>query len=283
MKLRAMLVEAGDTRLNVEERGSGELPLFVLHGGPGLDHTMFGDRLDPLGDRCRLLLVDQRSQGRSDPAPESTWTLSRMAQDVDELAQTLELERYAVLGHSYGAFVALQHACDFAGRPVASIISSGVPSERFLAVVEENLARFEPPELREQVTSSWAREAEARTPEDVRELLSDQLPFHFADPRDPRIDDVRAAIAGMVGAPDVVRAGATSGYGHIELEDRLPSVSHPVLVLAGRHDRTCTPEAAEAIARGTPGAELRIFERSGHMAFVEERDEYVQTVRAFLA
>jgi proline-specific peptidase len=282
MKCRQMLVRADDTRLNVEERGSGGLPLFVLHGGPGLDHTMFGGYLDALGDVARLLFVDQRSQGRSDPAPPETWTLPRMAQDVEALARELELERYAVLGHSYGAFVALQHACDFPGRPVASIISSGLPSERFLEAVERNLAAFEPVELRGQVTGSWAREAEARTQEDVRQLLSEQLPFHFADPLDPRINEVRAAIAGMAGSPDVVRAGATSGYGHIELEDRLAGVSHPVLVLAGRHDRTCSPEGAQAIAAGIPGAELVILEHSGHMGFVEENDAYLGAVRDFL-
>ena len=39
-----------------------------------------------------------------------------MAQDVGELADALGLARYAVLGHSYGAFVALQHAADFPGQ-----------------------------------------------------------------------------------------------------------------------------------------------------------------------
>ena len=32
------------------------------------------------------------------------------------LARALRLERYAVLGHSYGAFVALQNAVDFPGQ-----------------------------------------------------------------------------------------------------------------------------------------------------------------------
>ena len=41
------------------ERGDQDgFPLFILHGGPGLDHHMFGDYLDSLGDRYRLLLVD---------------------------------------------------------------------------------------------------------------------------------------------------------------------------------------------------------------------------------
>jgi proline-specific peptidase len=277
------LVEAGDTRLFVVERGDGPLPLFVLHGGPGCDHTMFGDHLDALTDGCRLLLVDQRSQGRSDPAPPETWTLGEMAADVERLAQTLELERYAVLGHSYGAFVALQHAVDFPGRPAASIISAGVPAAEFLEAVQRNLETFEPVELRRQVADSWAREAEARTQEDCRSLLSDQLPFHFRDPLDPRIDAMRAELGDAVYAPDVLRAAATSDYGTIDVQHRLAAVTHPVLVLSGRHDRTCPVQAGEAIADGVSGSELVIFEDSGHMTFIEEQEKYVGAVADFLA
>jgi pimeloyl-ACP methyl ester carboxylesterase len=205
------------------------------------------------------------------------------ARDVDALATALGLERYVVLGHSFGAFIALQHAVDFSGRPSGTIVSSGVPSERFLAHVEEQLAAFEPVDLREQVQSSWAREAHARTPEDVAALLADQWPFHFADPRDPRIDDLRAGMSEAILSPDVLRAAATAGYGHIEVEDRLAGVAHPVLVLAGRHDRTCSIPAAEAIAAGAPDARLVVFEHSGHMTFAEEPEAYRAAVREFIA
>jgi proline iminopeptidase len=277
-----MLVDVGDTRLHVTERGTGPLALFVLHGGPGLDHTMFGSYLDSMGDICRLLLVDERATGRSDPSPPETWTLERQAADVEALAASLQLDRYAVLGHSYGAFLALQHAVDFPGRPVATILSSGLPDARFLENVQNELAAFEPVELREQVTSSWAREADARTQEDVASLLADQLPFHFADPRDPRIEAMVAALGDAVYGPDVLRAAATGDYGHIAVEDRLGDVTHPVLVLAGRHDRTCSVAGAEAMAAGLPDAELVVFEHSGHMTFVEENEAYVAAVRAFL-
>jgi proline iminopeptidase len=278
-----MLVDVGDIRLHVTERGAGDLALFVLHGGPGLDHTAFGPYLDALGDRCRLLLVDERATGRSDPAPPETWGLAHHAADIEAMAGALGLERYAVLGHSYGAFIALQHAVDFPGRPAATIVSSGVPDARFLEHVGAELAAFEPVELREQVQASWANEAHARTQEDIAAIISDQLPFHFADPRDPRIDDVRAAMADAVYGPDVLRAAAVEDYGAIALEDRLGQVSHPVLVLAGRHDRTCSVPAAEAMKDGLPDAELVVFEHSGHMAFVEENDAYVAAVRDFLA
>lgn len=276
------LVQAGDTRLFVLGRGEGPLALFVLHGGPGCDHTMFEHHLDALGAVCRLLFVDLRSQGRSDPAPPETWTLEEMAADVERLARTLELDHYAVLGHSFGSFVALQHAVDFAGRPAASIISAGVPAASFLESVQQNLEAFEPAELRQQVTDSWAREAEARTQEDCVSLLSDQLPFHFRDPLDPRIDTLRATLGDAVYAPDVLRAAATAEYGGIDVEDRLGSVSHPLLVLAGRHDRTCSLAGAQAIADGVPDAELVVFEDSGHMTFIEEESKYVATVGDFI-
>ena len=275
------LVSVGDTRLNVVERGGG-FPLIVLHGGPGLDHRMFGDYLDALTGEVRLLLVDQRAQGRSERPPEETWTLERMAADVDALARSLELERYAVLGHSYGAFVALQNAVDFPGAAERTIVSSGLPSARFLGNVQTALAEFEPVELRDRVTASWEHEKRVRTPAEVGALLHDQLPFHFRDPRDPAIAEFERRTAGAVYSPEVLRYFANEDYGGIEVEERLGAISQPVLVLVGRYDRTCQLAGADAIAAGIPNAELVVFERSGHMTYVEENERYVDVVRDFL-
>jgi proline iminopeptidase len=280
---QSRMVDIGDTALYVVERGRGTYPLIVLHGGPGDDHHEFGDYLDPLGDRCRLLLVDQRGQGRSGPSDEGTWTLPQMAADVVLLAKSLGLERYAVLGHSYGAFVALQNAVDYPGQASQTIVSAGVPSVRYLQEVERNLATFEPIELREQVAASWARETEVETERDFAELLHDQLPFHFANPRDPRIAEYQHRSMGGKYAPRVLRIFAAAGYGDIDLEDRLGEIDRPVLVLAGRHDRTCSVEAAQAMANGIPNAELVVFQNSAHMMFVEEPALYVAVVREFLA
>jgi proline iminopeptidase len=277
-------VPIDDTALWVVERGPDDgVPLLVLHGGPGLDHHEFGDYLDPLTERgIRLLLVDQRSCGRSEHASPQTWTLERYAQDVVMLAQALDFERWAVLGHSFGAFVALQQAVDFPRMAAATIVSGGVPSMRYLDQVETNLQAFEPPELREQVIASWAREPEVATTQEFEQLMRDQFPFHFANPMDPRIDDYLERTADTLYAPDVLRHFAAAGYGAIEVEDRFGEVTSPVLVLAGRLDRTCVVEAAEAIEAGIDDAQLVVFEGSGHMTFVEEPDVYVEAVSRFL-
>lgn len=271
-----------DTRLFVVERGSG-FPLIILHGGPGLDHTSFGDYLDPLGDAFRLILVDQRSQGRSDRADPESWTLAQMARDVVDLASAMGLGRYAVLGHSYGALVALQNAVDHPGAAAATIISSGFPSARFLEWVSENLEKFEPEELRQQVAGSWEREEAVQTAEEVASLLQDQMPFHFANPVDRRIADYVERTAGAVYSPEVLRHFAVQEYGGIEVEEQLGVVTQPTLILAGRHDRVCSVPAAKAMVQGIPNAQLVIFERSGHMTYAEENEAYLATVRDFIS
>jgi proline iminopeptidase len=206
-----------------------------------------------------------------------------MAADVHDLAAALGLEEFAVLGHSYGAFVALQYAVDFPCDRGPVIISAGLPSSRFLAAVDDELAGFEPVELREQVAASWERENSVATAEEFAQLMHDQLPFHFRDPRDPRIAEYEAQTRDAVYSPEVLRVFADAGYGGIEVEERLGTIDRPVLVFAGRHDRTCPVAGAQAIADGIPGSRLVIFENSAHMMFVEEPELYLRTVREFLS
>ena len=185
-------------------------------------------------DDLRLLFVDLRACGRSERPPAHTWTLERHAQDVIMLARALRLDRYAVLGHSYGAFVALQNAVDYPGMAAQTIVSSGVPSIRFLGpAVERSIQTFEPASLRAQVQASWEREPHVRTPEEFAQLMADQMPFHFADPQDPRIADYLERTKDTVYAPDVLRRSSTDGFGQIDLESRLSLVSSPTLVLSG--------------------------------------------------
>ena len=274
-------ISIDDTRLYVVERGQG-YPIIILHGGPGMDHHMFGDYLDALTDKYKLIFVDQRSQGHSDMTPENTWTLEQMAQDLHLLAKAMNLEDYAVLGHSFGALVALQHAVNYPEDKVNTIISSGFPSSKFLDHVEFNLEIFEPKELREKVAASWEREKTVETEEDVSSLLKDQMPFHFANPLSPLLDEYLIRSSGAKLAPRMLRHFAQEEYGGIEVQDQLKLISVPMLVLVGRHDRVCSVKAAETIANSVKNSELVIFENSGHMTFVEENDLYISAVRNFL-
>jgi proline-specific peptidase len=275
------LVRAGDTRLFVETRGVGP-SVIVLHGGPGADHTQLLEPLLPLTSDFTLHFVDQRAQGRSDRAPKKTWTIHHAARDVSAVAAALELPAYAVLGHSYGALVCLQHAVSFPGAAVASVVSHGVPSPRWYRLAEE-LDRFDPPELRDQVRRAWDELGSTTDPGRMTELIALQAPFHFKDPFNPAIAELnRRMLAEMIHTPEVNRHMSAADFRDFDVEASLGLIAQPVLVLSGRGERVCPVEAAEHMAAHVPGAELAIFEDSGHVSYVEEPDRYVAVVRDFL-
>jgi proline-specific peptidase len=257
-------------------------PLFALHGGPGLDHTELHPWLDPLGDTFRLIYVDMRGQGRSERVDPASLSLEGFAADVSGLAAALGLERYALLGHSYGAFVALTHAIE-RGEASHYVITSGSASmKKSMPEIEANLASFEPVELREQVTQSWALEPSAATQEDFAKMMAMQMPFHFASVESEGYRRFLEAGDRSVYAPEVLRHFSAAGYS-IEYEDRLGSVDKPVLIITGEHDRTCTPRAAREMHACIPNSELAIISNAGHMSFIEQPDAYFSAVRSFFA
>jgi proline iminopeptidase len=261
-------------RMNVEEVGGG-FPVIVLHGGPGLDHSMFRPYLDPLADDFRLLYVDERGQGRSDRVDPGTLSLEVFARDVDLLAEALGLDAFALLGHSFGAIIATHHATEL-GTATAYVISGGGDaSDALMADVEASLEVMG--ERGGPIAASWEGEKTVETQEQLQQLLRDQMPFHFHRAPPPGYGDE------TVGSPEVLRHFANAGYGDFDYRPRLGAVAKPTLVLVGEHDRTTTPRAARVLHDGIDGSELVVVPDAGHLSFVEEPDIYLEAVRRFLS
>lgn len=264
---------ADGVSLFVETLGSG-FPLIVLHGGPGLDHTMFRPYLDPLGDEFRLLYVDERGQGRSERVDPQTLSLEVFALDVDLLAEALELDEFALLGHSFGAIVTTWHAINVGSAAAYVISGGGDSSENLMADVEASLEAME--EAGGPIAESWEREKSVETEEELHELLRVQMPFHFAREVPPGYGE------DTIGSPDVLRHFANIAYGDFDYTPDLNRVEKPTLVIVGEQDRTTTTRAARLLHDGIPGSELVILHGAGHLSFVESHGEYLSAVRDFL-
>jgi pimeloyl-ACP methyl ester carboxylesterase len=91
-------VSVGDVELHVHERGEGR-PFIALHGGPGLDGSVWFPGLDPLAaDGWRILAPDQRGNGRSDAGDPARWSVPQLADDVEALIGALDLGDPVVAG-----------------------------------------------------------------------------------------------------------------------------------------------------------------------------------------
>lgn len=259
--------------LFVEDVGAG-FPLVLLHGGPGLDHTMFRPWLDPLGDEFRLIYVDERGQGRSDRVDPATLTLSVWAHDVDLLAEALELERFALLGHSFGAIIATAHAIEH-GTADGYILSAGGDSSAALEA-DVALALDALGEDGGAIAKSWEDEKAVQTEAEFAALMQVQMPFHFAGAVPPDFGGQ------TLYAPEVLRHAANAGYGDFDYSPHLERVRRPTLVIVGEHDRTTPQRAAQALHEGIRGSELVVIPGAGHMSYVESPDAYLAAVRAFV-
>jgi proline iminopeptidase len=259
------------------EEGSGP-PCLLLHGGPGLDHHEFAPWLSPLASSVQLIYLDYRGNGRSQRISPEQFTTAAVVQDVEALRHSLGFTQMAVLGHSFGGFIALSYALAYPNAVSHLIISCSAPSYDIGAEVEEQLAHYGSPE----VTSAFARESGMQTDEDMRAIIFDELPFYFATyPKEIR---QRAE----AWARETIYSAALSSWWGInqmplyDVRPRLRELHTATLVIAGRHDRVCSLHQATIMQQGIPGALLAICEHSGHMPQMEESERYIQVVRDFL-
>jgi pimeloyl-ACP methyl ester carboxylesterase len=276
-------LSVGDVELHVHEQGPRDgRPLVAVHGGPGLDGSVWFPGLDPLAEEgWRVLAPDLRGNGRSGAGDRARWTVPQMADDVESLIAALELERPVVLGWSFGSFVAQAHMTRH-GTAAAYVLLGTVAEPGALHLIDGELARFEPEHLREQVAASWGREATVETAAECRQLLADQYPFHVANPESPvvkwLIDNDR-----VVYRPEVLRHFAADGeYGLEDRRDELRLVERPVLVLSGEYDRTTSPASAHELAELLPNAEEVVVADAAHMLLYEQPDAALGALRRFL-
>jgi pimeloyl-ACP methyl ester carboxylesterase len=94
--------------LNMDSRGSGDTPVLFLHSFAG-DSTHWSSALEALAPRRRVVAFDFSGHGTS-PAARGRYSIRRLAQDVLAVANTQNLEHFALVGHSLGAQVAAEFA-----------------------------------------------------------------------------------------------------------------------------------------------------------------------------
>jgi len=277
-----MRVSVGDIELHVHEKGQGRA-LVALHGGPGLDGSVWWPGLDPMAEEgWRILAPDHRANGRSEAGDPSRWTVPQMADDVEQLMKALDLREPVVMGWSFGSFVAQSHMARH-GSAAAYVLMGTVACPDALHEVFDRLAVFEPEHLRAQVTASWEREAMVQTAEDCKQLMDDQWPFQVADPEGPLVTWLRENDH-VVYSPEVLRHFAAGGeYGMTDLRATLGSFTRPVLVLSGAHDRTAPAASAQELADAIPTAEHVVVDGAAHMIPYEQPDAFLAALRRFLA
>lgn len=267
-------------------------PAVVLHGGPGGRATPGWRRyLDP--DRYRIVQFDQRNCGDSTPSAAedvvdlSANTTPRLLADVERLREHLGVERWLVLGASWGSTLGLAYAQQHPDRVRALVlfavatttrrevdwITRGVgrvfpreweafrdgvpPAERDgdLAAAYARLLHDPDPAVRERAARDWC------TWEDVHVSLA---PGHQPNPRyeDPAFRLAFARLVTHYFATAGFLADLAPGGDLVAGAGRLAGI--PGVLVHGRLDVSSPLDIAWNVRRAWPGSELVVVEDAGH-------------------
>lgn len=272
---------SGVTLHTVELHGPGRVARWVLHGGPGLDHTYLRPWLDPLAREAPLVYVDLRGHGRSSSPPEAEgYTLPDAAADLAALAAARREGPVDVVAHDFGAAVALTLA---ARHPE----------------VIRRLVLVAPLRDGEQVRAVGRRSREALGEagwESIRSLSTPQgtlrdprsLPLLFRrlgrmwwhrPPSDATIEAMSRSMTYRAEAD----ANFLSDAQRFDARILAAEVRAPTLVVSGDDDLTFRHEESRALSELLPHGRYHEVNAAGHLPFIEQPSAFIRAVGEFLA
>ncbi len=258
--------------------------MLVLNGGPGSPSLYLHPLVRHLGRRARVHIFDQPGTGGStvDALSADTVGIPAILAAAEHLREHLGIQRWHILGHSFGTMLGMQYACDHPDR-VASLVLSGPggPDTSFFSYFRDNVRVRLRREQRTRFNELLGLSKQGRiTAEEECEL--DDL-FLQASTFDPEY------LEGHVDSPDERINRATSEVvwaamrePPFDLKPRLPAISCPTMIVVGRQDYI--GEAAPmTIASLIPHARLVWFDECGHKPWFEQLGRFDQALDAFYA
>ena len=260
-------------RLHYSDRGQGS-PIVLIHGNmvTGDDYNTSG-LSDLLLERHRVIIFDRPGFGYSERPRGRIWTANQQADLLHQALKQLGVVRPVVVGHSWGAIVALayatRHEADTAGlialsgyyfwtlRPDVLLVGVGA-----LPVVGDILRYTVSP------ITNW--------------LLMPVIKRVLFSPRSvPARFDAEYSV-GMAVRPSQIRSTAQDGAlmipGALALRDSYKKLKLPVVIMAGAGDKIVFARGAERLHSAIGGSVLHVIPGVGHMVHHQATEQVAETI-----
>jgi len=252
-----------DEYLPVGRNKTGDAwPLIFLHGFT-LDRRQWGGDATFFSKRCRVLTVDACGHGLSD-APPTGYSRADRVNDLLQLVDTLEIERFHLIGLSMGGSTGIGFALDHQSRLASlTLVSSGAAGwniGRKIGKIDQ-IARDKGLEAARQRWMEMSLGYLTEEQKEIRDLMETMMREHSGA---PWMDERR----GKYPSPGV------------DL-DRVHQIKTPTMILVGEKDRVFVPLAHELGSR-IPDSRVKVYAGVGHMLNLEAPERFREDLCAFL-
>lgn len=281
-------VTGGRIAFRVMGDGDG-VPLLVIHGGPGGSSCLYVSSLTGIAANRPVILYDQLGSGYSDRITdlETLAVVPRFVEEVTAIRNELGLEELHILGHSWGATVAVEYLLTAAPTGVLSVTLVGplIGTERWLQDANDlvaELSKESQSAIRSAVSSGdfataefWAANGEFMSQFGVRHPVSPE--DLVACSLNPGGDS--GLYQYMWGPSEFVSTGTLRDYDQI---DRLHELSLPVLFLVGEYDEA-RPETVREFQKLVSGSQVTVIPDAAHVSNWDQPEAFNAAVSEFLA
>ncbi|WP_353947517.1 proline-specific peptidase family protein [Sporolactobacillus sp. Y61] len=273
-------------------RGTGNIHLLCLHGGPGGTHEYyenFAEKLAGQGLDIQVHMYDQLGSFYSDQPdysdPETAGkylTYDYFLGEVDEVRRKLGLDHFYLIGQSWGGLLVQLYALKYGQHLKGSIISSMTDN------IDEYVAHIN--QIREKELSPDAVafmkkcEAENHYDNDRYQGYVDQLNKGYVDRKHPKaISHLISTMATPVyndfqGDNEFVVTGKLKEW---DVRDQLKNIQVPTLLTFGEHE-TMPLAAARRMAESIPHARLATTPEGGHHHMIDNAPVYFDHLATFI-
>ncbi|MFF2014094.1 alpha/beta fold hydrolase [Streptomyces sp. NPDC058195] len=263
------------------EAGDPAAPtLVLLHGFP-TSSVIYRDLLADLSGEFHLIAPDYPGFGLSSAPPADEWdyTFDHLADTVDALLEKLDITRYALHVHDYGAPVGFRLALRHPERITGIVTQNG-------NAYEDGLTPFW-----KTIRTYWA-DPSAGNRDALRGMFAAEATrwqYTHGVPDTTLVDPSQAlhdqALLDRPGN-DEIQLDLFLDYGtnpprYAAWQQYLRTHRPPLLAVWGRGDEIFGPDGARAFARDLPDARIHLLD-AGHFPFTTRRERSTALIRDFL-
>lgn len=252
----------GGATADYYRRGTGE-PLVVVPGLAG-GVALLQPLLERLSHQYEVTAIELR--GERDAWFDRAYDLDTLADDLDYALRSLRLERPNLLGVSFGGAVALRYALRHP-RQLGSLTLQGTGS-CFVPSLFTRAARAVLDRMPLPTDSPFVNQF-------FRILVGGAPPNVCGE------DEFRYIVEHCWATDQSVMSHRLAVLDGFDVEDELPRLQVPTLVLAGKCDAVVPAAAMRNLARRLPRASLCRLDSAGHFAFVTHPDLVVERMNRF--
>lgn len=263
--VRRRSLQVDDHRVVYSEAGEGE-PVVLLHGfGASADSwNRFAGRVTK---RYRVIAPDLPGWGESTRIDTASYAYPRQVERLHQFLNVLGLRQVHLVGHSMGGFI----ASAYAGRYPEEVITLGL-------IAPHGVAEPQPSELALSVAAgdNWLIATSIQEFDQLLNKVFARRPY------------LPKSVFRLL-ANHAIRSSAKSSRIFAELqsndptlEERLPRIKAPALIIWGQQDRVLHVSCANVFRQCIKNSELLVIAGSGHMPLVENARECASAWLAFM-